>query len=176
MVATLTAAASTGDHAAAIDQLPDPVDLDRDLIAVGQEAWWVAEDPDATGRPGRDDVAGFEGHEPRAEGDQARHVVDHLGGAGILDGLAVDEAADAQRARIGQVVGGDEPRPERAERVEALPAYPLAVAELEIPGRHVVEARVPEHVIQRPRRGYVTGTPADHDGELGLVVDLAGVG
>ena len=77
---------------------------------------------------------------------------------------------------IRQLVGGHDPRSDRAERVEALAAHPLAVAELQVACRDVIETGIPEDVIERLRRRDVARRPADHDGQLRLVVDLTGVG
>ena len=63
-----------------------------------------------------------------------------------------DPARDRERLRVGDLVGGDEPRAHRAERVERLAADPLAVAELDVPRGHVVEAGVAEDVVERVRR------------------------
>ena len=76
-----------------------------------------------------------------------------------------------ERLRIGDLVGGDDPRPHRRERVERLAAGPLRVAELQVAGGDVVAARVPEHVVERvaPRRRGARS--ADHRDELGFVVE-----
>ena len=82
---------------------------------------------------------------------------------------AVDERAHARlrRRRLGH-----DPRPERAEGVEALGARPLAVDLLQVAGRHIVAARVAgDHRGGRGRR-HVLAAPADHHDQLGLVVDL----
>ena len=76
--------------------------------------------------------------------------------------------------RIAELVGRHEHRPHRAERVERLAAHPLSVAELEVAGGDVVDARVAEDVVERVGFGDVPGRPADHDPELGFVVHLAG--
>src|SRR5512146_3136327 len=157
IVAARIESPSGTDHAAAIDEPTNAVDLDDDHVPVVQEPRRLAEDADATRRPGRDDVAGLEGHEPRTEGNQVGDIVDHLGRGGVLEDLVVDQAADAQRFRIRQVVGRDDPRPDRAERVEALASHPLAVAELQVAGRHVVEAGVSQDVVERPGRRHVAG-------------------
>ena len=92
----------------------------------------------------------------------------------VLEDLVVHPAVDREGLRVGDLVGGDEPRAHRAERVERLAADPLAVAELDVPGRHVVEAGVAEDVVERLLDRHVPCRPADHDRELRLVVDLAG--
>ena len=56
---------------------------------------------------------------------------------------------DRELLRVADLVGRHEGRAHRAERVERLAADPLAVAELEIPRGDVVQARVPEDVVER---------------------------
>ena len=110
----------------------------------------LAEGADAAGRPGRDDVARLEGEEPRAEGDQLRDAVDQVGRRGVLatSPLTVHRIASA---RVRDLVRGHDPRAHRAERVEALAAHPLPVAALQVARRDVVEAGVPEDVVERVR-------------------------
>ena len=55
----------------------------------------------------------------------------------------------AERLRVGDLGGRDEPRPDRAERVERLAAHPLAVGELEIAAGDVVHADVARHGVER---------------------------
>ena len=98
-----------------------------------------------------------------------------VAGARVLDDLAVDEAADPERLRIRDLVGGHDPRSHRTERVEALAADPLAVAELEVACRHVVQAGVAEDVIEGSLHGHVPRESSDDDGEFRLVVHLGRV-
>ena len=95
-----------------------------------------------------------------------------VGRARVLDDLAVDEAADPERLRVRDLVGGHDPGPHRTERVEALATDPLAVAELEVPRRDVVQARVAEDVVEGSRHGHVPSESPDDDRELRLVVHL----
>ena len=71
--------------------------------------------------------------------------------------LVADAARDREVLRIADLVGGDEDRTHRAERVERLAADPLAVAELEVPGGHVVEAGVAEDVVERVGHRHAPG-------------------
>jgi hypothetical protein len=74
----------------------------------------------------------------------------------------------------GIFIGGDDARPQRAERGERLAAAPLAAAAVPLPvaGAHVVGAGVAEHVLEGVGPAdVVTGLP-DHDGQFALVVDL----
>ncbi len=53
-----------------------------------------------------------------------------------------------------------------------LPADPLAVGELQVAARDVVRDDVARDELERVVDGDLRGAPADHDAELGLVVDL----
>ena len=97
----------------------------------------------------------------------------HLRGARLLEDALRRPCTDREVLRVADLVGGHEDRPHRAERIERLAACPLAVAELEVPRGHVVEARVAEDVVEGVGGVDATRRPADDDGELRLVVDLA---
>ncbi len=78
----------------------------------------------------------------------------------------------AQCLRVGDLVGGDQPRAERVERLAALALVPLAAAlELELALGDVVGDGVPgDHGGGVVGRGEVAGGPPDDDGQLDLVV------
>ena len=96
----------------------------------------------------------------------------HVGGVRLLQHPLADVARDVEDLRVGDLVGGDDPRPHRAERVEGLAARPLAVAELQVARRDVVDARVAEDVVEGIADVDAAGPPADDHAELGLVVHL----
>jgi hypothetical protein len=98
-----------------IDEPPDPVDLDRHLVA-GARQWRVL------GHTDREQVPGAQRHELRDLGDQARHVAVQVRGRVLHAELAVDEGTDAERLRCGQRVARDDPGPDRTEAVAALGA------------------------------------------------------
>ena len=91
----------------------------------------------------------------RAEADQLGDAEDHQVGGRVLHHLAVDAADQAQRLRVGDLVGGHDHRADRAERVQALAAHPLAVGELQVARGDVVGDRVAEHVVERVLDGDV---------------------
>ena len=76
--------------------------------------------------------------------------------------------------RIRDLVGRDQGRAHRTERVERLAARPLAVPELEVARRDIVEAGVAEDVVERVGLADTARRPPDDHGELGLVIDLGG--
>src|SRR6187431_853510 len=75
-------------------------------------------------RAGGDEIAGPEGAEAAAVGDQLGDAEDHGRGAAVLHPLAVDLEPHRQRLRIGDLVCGDHPRADRAEGVAALALVP----------------------------------------------------
>jgi hypothetical protein len=76
--------------------------------------------------------------------------------------LAVEESTNAQPLRIRHAGRRHKRRADGTERVERLPAHPLAVPELEVARGDVVDAGV------SPDGAAL----AHHDAELGLEVDL----
>ena len=126
--------------------------------------------PTPPGRPGRDHVARHQRDDGRDRLDERGDVEDEIAGVRVLTQLAVHPAANARVGAI-QLVGRDEPRPHRPERVDRLPEQPLLVAPLDVARRHVVEDRVAEHVLHGARRADAPPALADDDGKLGLVVD-----
>ncbi|GAA3295706.1 hypothetical protein GCM10020295_23540 [Streptomyces cinereospinus] len=99
--------------------------------------------------------------------------MDHLAGAAELALLSVDGQLDGQVARFQ---AGLHPGPERAGGVEALGPGPLLLAPLDVAGGDVVGAGVAEDDVLDPLAGDLTAHPADHDGQLGLVVEFLGEG
>ena len=69
-------------------------------------------------------------------------------GARVLPQLAVDPAAHAGVAAV-ELVGVDDPRPHRAERVERLAHVPLLMAHLHVARRYVVDDRVAPDMLHR---------------------------
>src|SRR5512143_3463121 len=125
------------------------------------------ERPDAGGRSGRDHIPREQGHDG---GDELHQPVDgrtHLPCIAVLADLAVHEAADG---RFGRVEIGDDPRPQRGERVEPLGACILHVLHLEVARGHVIDAGVSEDVRRCVLLLHVLRFPADHHRELRLVI------
>src|SRR5262249_44473711 len=90
-------------------------------------------------RAGDDDVARLQHEVLRAIPDQVAAIEDHGLGIAALALLAVDVEPHVEVLRIFQLVLGDEPRAERAERLAALALDPLPGAlDLEHALRHVI--------------------------------------
>ena len=83
----------------------------------------------------------------------------------------------SQVVGVGDFVFGDDGGAEGAEAVEAFAAGELAAAEgfvaLPVAGGNIVGTGVAEHVLEGVFAAHVLGGFADHDGQLGFVVDLA---
>ena len=73
-----------------------------------------ATDADAGRRPGEDDVAGEQRQHRGELGDQPRDREDEIARAPVLHHLAVDRAAESEVVRVGELVGGHQPRPHRS--------------------------------------------------------------
>ncbi len=94
-----------------VTQGADAFDVDLDVLTGLNRA-------DARRSSGQDDITGQQGECLRHVGDQFRDTGDHVGGCAVLHQLTVQPGTDGQV--LGVQVGLD-PRPERAERVEAIP-------------------------------------------------------
>ena len=77
--------------------------------------------------------------------------------------------------RVLDFVGGHDRGTDGRERIECLADHPLAGGHLEIARAHVIENGVAEHVLAPALFGNVAASPADHHGQLRLVIGLGGV-
>src|SRR5271169_2808004 len=123
------------------------VDLDLDDIARLHPQGRLAGKADPLRRTGRDHVACHQRRPIRAVRDQGRDVEDQIVDPGVLDLSAVEPRHQMEPRRVRNLVGGDDPRPKAARRVEVL-AGGDRVLELDVPDRAVVEAGVAEDVAQ----------------------------
>src|SRR5690606_12467124 len=160
----------------AIRQLSDAVDFDLDDVPGLHPQRRIASRADAARRPGSDHVSGLELRERRAVGDQRWDVEAELADALVLHDLAVEPRREPHARRVALLVGGHEPRSERAACVKILPGRPLRAVTLKVADAAVVEARVARDVLERPFGRHASGAFADHDGEIALVVELDGLG
>src|ERR1022692_767966 len=103
--------------------------------------------------------------------DQRGHIVQQLGGTGLLPNLAVHGRAERQVARIN---GCLDPRAQRAERVEPLGPGPLTIPGLQVAGGHVVGTRIAEDDAGGLSGGHLAAQPADDHRQLSLEVDPLG--
>ena len=103
--------------------------------------------------------------------DDLGDAEDHVRGVRVLHHLAVQDRADRQRLRIGNLARRHE-LADRQEGVERLAAHPLAVGELEVAPGDVVRDDVALDEVERVVDRDAARATADHDAELGLVVDL----
>ena len=153
----------------------------------------VPEDADARRRPGGDDVARLERDRAADVLDELRDGPDHVGGrpvlhqdlaAGIGAGAGDPPRSKAEGLGVRDLVGGHEHRAHRQERVGALGAQPLAVADLAlaeggrdalpVAGADVVDDHVARDVVERVRARDPVRPRADDDAELDLEVEGVG--
>ena len=143
-----------------IRQRADALDSDADDVA-------VLDRTDSLRRSGQDQIARQQRHHRGDPFDDRADVVDHQRRPAALTHFAVHLGADFQIRRIDV---GDDPRPDRTERVVTLATCPLPVFALLVARCHVVGDGVTEDVLRRTRGRDVLARPADHRGKFPLVV------
>src|SRR5215218_8995832 len=114
-----------------IGEFPNPRDGYPHLVSGAKEALRREADPDSGRRSGGDQVARFQGHAGGDGLDDCADVEDHVAQAGELATLAVHVGRELPRVEIVERVARDQPRPDRAEAVQALAEKPLAMALLQ---------------------------------------------
>src|SRR5205085_1909876 len=108
--------------------LSEPLDREPHRIARPQEARRLEAGADPGWGPGRDHVARIERREMADIADDVVDAEDQVGGVAVLPPLAIDLGPELQLARVGYLVGGHEPRADRAKGVAALALRPLTAA------------------------------------------------
>src|SRR5260370_14970673 len=89
---------------------------------------------------------------------------DQVRGIAVLYPLAVDLGPQCEVARVGHLVGGDDPRADRGEGVRALALGPLPAAlDLKFPLGNIVHDAVAGEVLGRVMNGDVARRAADDD-------------
>ena len=99
----------------------------------------------------------------------------HVPAVRLLPALAVDAQLHPQVVRIADLVRSDDPRAERAERVDRLTEREdtgAHLAALDVARGDVVEDHVPADVVRRLLGAEPLAGLRDHDRELELVVEL----
>src|SRR5947209_4039594 len=114
------------------------LDLDPHAVTFGEELRRVHVHPDAARRTGEDQISGAQRAGLGDELDQLLTTEDQVRGPAVLAELVVDPGAQAQVARIADLVSGGHPGAERTERVRPLGPGPLRLAALEVARGHVV--------------------------------------
>src|SRR5262249_14646281 len=98
---------------------------------------------------------------------------DQISGIAVLPPLAVDLGPQRQLAGIGNLVGGNQPRPGRTEGVGALALGPLPAAlDLKLALGDIVDDAIAGDMLAGVRLRDVTSEAADNDTELDLVIGL----
>src|SRR5262245_8407633 len=120
-------------------------------------------------RAGGDHVARQERREVRAEGDDLRHRIDQEIGAGLLHLLSVQPRREREAGRIRNLVGGDDPGPERTGGGEILSRSHgefLIVAHAAVD-----EAGVTGDVVERAPDWDMATAATDHNCKLAFEVE-----
>ena len=155
----------------------------------------LAEDADAAGRAGDDDVAGIQRDLRADDRDQLRDAeqqvrcaaVLHLEWAtGVRAGGRGSPGADRQPAAVAQLIGRDQHRAQRQERVRTLCPEPLPVAllagaerarlTLPVAGGDVVRGGVAGDVREGVGDGDARRAPPDDHCQLGFQIQGVGSG
>src|SRR5258707_9594260 len=134
-----------------LTQSPDP---ELHHIARLQELRRLHAEADAGRRAGDDHVAGLHDEELRAVPDDVGGAEDHRLGVALLARLAVHREPHVEPLRVRNLVLGDEPRTDRAERLAALALGPLAGAlDLELALRYIVGQAIAGDGVERALLG-----------------------
>ena len=166
----------TGHSAATgFSSRPTPLDLDHDPVAVAQQHLRVAPVADPRRRPGQHHVAGRQRRELGDRRDDRRDVEDEQPRVRVLHPLPVELERDVERVRVADLVGGDEERAERRRARPRLARQPLVRLVLVVAHRDVVGDRVAGDRRQRLVAADAPHAAADHERQLGLVVDGLGL-
>src|SRR5580704_1716593 len=157
--------------------LTQPIDAERDHVAGFQKfRLRLHAEADAWRRAGDDDVAGLHDEILRAAPDDVAAVEDHGRGVAALAFLAVDVEPHVQFLRVLDLVFGDEPRAERAERLAALALGPLpGTLDLEHALGDVVGEAIAGDDVERLVLAQIAGARADDDAELDFPIEFCGI-
>src|SRR6185295_2316982 len=139
----------------------DALKLDFDLVAVPYRT-------DAGRRTGSDNVPGIERHHRSRHLDHAGNVEDEVAGVGVLLEFAVHPEAALEMSRgVADFIGGNDPRPNRAEAVETFSRDAFLFAA----DHRIDQARIAEHIITPFVARDIAALAADNDGKLAFVID-----
>src|SRR6185436_7118311 len=116
-----------------VRQRPNLLDFNAARVPLLEEDFGIAGHADAMGGAGENHRAWEQRRAPGEKLDKRADVEDHVLGAPVLHGLAVEDRLDAEGVRIGDLVRGDEAGAERSEGVKRLAAAPLATAKVLLP-------------------------------------------
>src|ERR1041384_2874278 len=115
----------------ALTLLAQALDAQAHRLAGDEVARRLLSQADAGWRAGGGDGARLQAHEAAQVAHELRDLEHHRARVPVLEPVAVHLEPEVQHLRVGHLVGGDEPRPDRAEAVVALALVPLATAALE---------------------------------------------
>src|SRR2546426_4253580 len=156
----------------ALEVVPDVETQAAELLGLDLDPVPVLESAQAAMvRARRDDVAGVQRVDRGDPLDAARNLVGHVARVVVLLELAVHPELHLQMVRIGDLVGGHDVRPDRAEGVTRLHLVEGVATRRQAPGRAVDEVRVPEDVAHRLAAADRRRALADDERDLGLTFE-----
>ena len=120
---------------------------------------------------GGDDIPWFQRVDRGYPLDHLRDLMGHIAGMKILHQGAVDPQAHGQLVRIGHFISGDEPWSERRKRLSRLHLKEGIAIRFQPAGRHINEIEIAEDVVIGIGRLHVRGALANHQPELGFVLE-----
>src|ERR1700678_18105 len=164
--------AGSGGRDEALPRPAQAVDLQSHLVTRAQVGVVGQTERDPGRGAGVDQVARLEHHVLAQVPDEVRDPEDHGPPRPILPLAPVHREPQPEHLGVGHFVGGDQPRPQRVERLARFAEVPLRrQVELEGPFRHVVADRVARDAGQRLfGRAEVTGGGADDDAQFDFPV------
>jgi hypothetical protein len=89
---------------------------------------WLDAQPDARWRARGNHIARLQAHAATQVGNQLRHIEDQRARVALLVAVAVNLQPQVEGMRVGNFIPGDQPRAERAERIEAFALVPGTAA------------------------------------------------
>src|SRR5437763_3272846 len=151
--------------------LAQTLDRQPNAVAVFKELRRLHAETDTGGRACRDNVARQQGHEMADIADDVVDPEDEVGGVAVLHSLAVDLGPQCEVARVGQLVGSDDPGTDRREGIGAFALGPLPAAfDLKLALGDVVDDAVTGDMPGRIVNCDVSRGAADDDAELDLPI------
>src|SRR6185437_1585417 len=101
---------------------------------------------------------------------------DQVGGSSLLQQLAGDSRAQLECAQVIDLIECHQCGATGGEGVDSLPARPKRILDLQVASAHVIEGHRPSYMGECVLGLDIPRNPSYDERELGLVVDVLGVG
>src|SRR5271156_4484268 len=151
--------------------LPKAFDAQVDGIAGSQINRRLLSKPYAGRRAGGNNVSGLEAHEAAEIADKVCDSEDHGPCVAALIAMTISLQPHVEVLRVGDFVGGDEPRTDGAEGIRALSLHPLASSlKLKSALGEIVDHAVSSHIGKRVFLGKILRLLSNHHAEFNLPV------